>query len=148
MDLIGNGNIKLSETKMRTISKQFAGKVSWLLQTRYDLSFLILQFRTNMVSALTDKDILGKIIAISKRICNQSLEFKEVIAYYPLSQERSNGYPAQLIGFADDSFASAEDPSSIESGILTLGRPIYRNGPIACMGRIIHFYSREIQRIR
>ena len=53
-----------------------------------------------------------------------------------------------MIGFADDSFASAEDPSSIESGILTLGRPIYRNGPIACMGHIIHFYSREIQRIR
>ena len=60
VELIGNGNIKLSETKMRTMFKQFTVKVLWPLQTRYGVSFPISQFQTNMVSAMTDKAILGK----------------------------------------------------------------------------------------
>ena len=51
------------------------------------------------------------------------------------------------MAFADASFGNLEDLGSIESGLVTMSRPIARNGPVKCVGHVIHFYSREIHRI-
>ena len=142
--LINRDKMLVSPERLRTLRKQFAGSALWLLQSRYDLSFLISQFQALMVHSLECIESLSKMISASVKICKHALEYQEGIAFRPLFKSNIQGYPYRLFGFADASFASIGSQPRMERGIMISGSPIYRNAPITCVWHAISFYAMEL----
>ena len=58
--LIYRDKMLVSPDRLRTLRNQFAGSALWLLQSRYDLGFLISQFQSMMVPSSKCVETLGK----------------------------------------------------------------------------------------
>ena len=50
------------------------------------------------------------------------------------------------MSFPDASFGSLGDCSSVEAGVICLERPVSRNGPILCVGHLLHSFPHKIRK--
>ena len=127
--------------------KSFAGAALWLLQSRYDISYLVSLFQTSLSEALTKVEKMIVLINISNRIVKAAQSNRIGLSFFPMFSSKSNQHPLQLFAFSDASFTVGSNACNLESGIVLIGKPIYRNGPITCLGHVIFFFSKKIQRV-
>ena len=69
------------------------------------------------------------------------------IWYRPFPSTILENRALQLIAFSDAGFGSLEKMCSLESGLIIIGVPVSRNGPVECDGHPIWWVGRKLRRI-
>ena len=146
--MIQSGEFATSALSRRKECKSFDGAVLYLQQSRYDLSYSVSLFKTTLCEALTKVGGIIVLINISHRIVKPAQPNRIGLPFFPMLSSKSDQHPLQLFASADASFTVGDHVSNLESGIVLIGKPIYRNGPITCLGHIIFFFSKKIHRAR
>ena len=115
--------------------------------TRYDATFLLTQCSTLLSAAAVSKEKLLLFLSVAKRL------FELIsLAYFTLWLRP---FPADVFETKISTdhcifgcrFRVVRKMWSLESGILILGIPLSRNGPIECAGHVIWRVGRKLRRI-
>ena len=139
---------------LRKFFKSQVGKLLWLMQTRFDLSFNIIECATCVSPALNDSSkimplvrMINRVIKMSK--CNEVLmRYGRIPGFKHLSAcaQKEDMSGLRIFTFSDAGFASIRGEKSVEASLILCGKEVSRDGSIRCMGSIIDSYARCISR--
>ena len=150
-DIILGGALVKNKSKIRRFFKPAMGKLLWLLQTRFDLSFQIIKSATEVAPAPKDIALSSALIKSINRSIRKAREedhffsFGEIVGFVPL-KNRTDMRGIRIFAFIDAGYATMRGDRSVEASIIICGREVSRDGTIRCMGSIIDTYTRCILR--
>ena len=84
-DIIMKGRRIVSLDKIRSFSKSHLGNMIWILQTRYDLAFSIIDLATTVMHVLEDANELTRMVRLVNEIPKKAKERHVGMVYGPVS---------------------------------------------------------------
>ena len=115
--------------------------------TRYDGTFLLTQCATLLHCATKDAEKSASFLTYGRQlhtlICTKDL----TLWYRPFQESILTSRPLQIIAFSDAGFVPLGKMCSLESGLLLIGLPLARNGPIECAGHVIWWVGGNLRRV-
>ena len=91
--MVQSGESVSSALSRRKECNSFAGAVLWLLQSRYDLSYLVSLFQTTLCDALTKVEKMIALINISHRIVKAAQSNRIGLSFFPCSRRNPTNAP-------------------------------------------------------
>ena len=142
-------DVPIAPLRMDSLSRlcrAFVGGALWMLQTRYDISFLTIKLATLISQVCTDVESRREFVRISHLIV-QTVMQTDVTVWYHRPPPKCDRRRFQIITFADAGFHSLPNLASIESFCVGWGLPLFRDGIIHCHLHLIYWNSRKLRRV-
>ena len=150
-ELIKDKSVIASTETIRTFFRKILGSLIWVLQTRFDIGYLVTMLATSSPYVGKDPKLILEMIRLTNRIIKTLKNTVVEIRYGPFFSRSTEVTESllctlRLFCFTDAGYASLRDRKSIETAIFIFGKEVSRDGSIQCVGSPIDFYSRKIGR--
>ena len=146
-DFVVEKVIILEKSKVVRRLKSLVGCFIWVMSTRFDIVFGVIQLASLLLECTTDAQKLLEFISIANRLITRLKTKHRPLTFIPFITANDSGRKAQIVAFSDASFGTLRGHGSIEGYCAFFALPVKRDGAVLRRGNLLTYYGRKISRV-